>query len=254
MSPGTRVPGIPELPLTSWNSLHCLLGRIQVPSGVMGKNSVRCPHCGDAVSDSRAYRCFEAGDRYWFTHWMLCPSCDNLILYIVQSSVLNSGEPSGTVMQSFLAWPRTGNRPSAPPVVPKDLTADYNEACLVLELSAKAAAAMGRRCLQNLLRSVLESKAGSLFEEIEAVLAKGELPSHIADDLHFLREVGNFAAHATRDVHTGEVLDVEPGEAEAVLDVLLSLFDFYFVGPAKSEARRKALRAKLGRPDDASPE
>jgi len=216
---------------------------------VMGKKSIRCPHCGDTVSDSRSYRCFEADDGYWFTHWMLCPSCDEVILYIVQASVLKSGEPSGTILQEFLAWPRTGNRPPAPAGVPEDLSNDYNEACLVLELSPKAAAAMGRRCLQNLLRSVLKTKLGSLFEEIEAVLARGELPSHIADDLHFLREVGNFAAHATRDVHSGEVLDVEPGEAEAVLDVLLSLFDFHYVAPAKSEARRKALRAKLGKSD-----
>jgi hypothetical protein len=40
-------------------------------------------------------------------------------------------------------------------------------------------------------------------------------------------------------------LPVELGEAEWNLDVLESLFDFYFVQPARAKAKRDALNKKL---------
>jgi len=44
---------------------------------------------------------------------------------------------------------------------------------------------------------------------------------------------------------TGQIVDVEPGEAEWNLDVLESLFDFYYVEPARVQSRKAALNAKL---------
>ena len=57
--------------------------------------------------------------------------------------------------------------------------------------------------------------------------------------------IGNFAAHPIKSKHTGEVLPVEPGEAEWNLDVLESLFDFYYVQPATLKAKKDALSKKL---------
>jgi len=44
---------------------------------------------------------------------------------------------------------------------------------------------------------------------------------------------------------TGEVLEVEPGEAEWLLDVLEGLFGFYFVEPGALDDKRRQLNAKL---------
>jgi hypothetical protein len=47
-------------------------------------------------------------------------------------------------------------------------------------------------------------------------------------------------------------VDVEPGEAEWLLDVIEGLFDFYFVQAAIVETKREALNEKLkaaGRPE-----
>jgi hypothetical protein len=60
-----------------------------------------------------------------------------------------------------------------------------------------------------------------------------------------VRQLGNFAAHPIKSQHTGEVIPVEAGEAESTLDALESLFDFYFVEPAKANARKDALNNKL---------
>ena len=89
-------------------------------------------------------------------------------------------------------------------------------------------------------------KKGDLYDEIGEVLDSNQLPTWLADDLDAVRNVGNFAAHPIKSKNTGEIVDVEPGEAEWLLDVLEGLFDFYFVAPAKAAARRSALDAKLG--------
>jgi hypothetical protein len=60
-----------------------------------------------------------------------------------------------------------------------------------------------------------------------------------------VRNTGNFAAHPNKSKSTGEIVPVEPQEAEWNLDVLEALFDFYYVQPAKVAERRAALDQKL---------
>ena len=82
-----------------------------------------------------------------------------------------------------------------------------------------------------------------LVKQIETVLP--QLPTYIAENVDAIRNIGNFAAHSLKAKATGEILDVEPGEAEWNLDVLDELFDFYYVQPARAKAKRDALNAKL---------
>lgn len=124
--------------------------------------------------------------------------------------------------------------------------ADYQEACLVLADSPKASAALSRRCLQHLLRDHFKVKNGNLYDEIGQILPS--LPSYLAEALDAVRAIGNFAAHPLKSTNSGEVVDVEPGEAEWSLDVLESLFDFCFVQPAVMQKKRDAINLKL---DDA---
>jgi hypothetical protein len=62
--------------------------------------------------------------------------------------------------------------------------------------------------------------------------------------LHYVREIGNFAAHPSKDNKTGEIIDVEPGEAEFSLNVIEDLFDFYFVAPERLKQRRAAINPR----------
>jgi hypothetical protein len=136
-------------------------------------------------------------------------------------------------------------RKPAPPDVPKPLQGDYNEACLVLADSPKASAALSRRCLQAILREHAKVKPGDLSKEIDEVLASKQLPTHLANDIDAVRNYGNFAAHPIKSTSSGEIVPVEPGEAEWQLELLEGLFDFYFVAPAQSKRKRDALNAKL---------
>lgn len=146
-----------------------------------------------------------------------------------------------------LVRPKGATRAPCPVEVPKKFADDYLEGCLVLSDSAKSAAALGRRCLQNLLREVAGVKSGNLADEIQQVIDSGKLPSDLSDSIDAVRNIGNFAAHPIKSQHSGELLDVEPGEAEWTLDVLEALFDFYFVRPEKLRKRRDALNQKLAK-------
>ena len=86
---------------------------------------------------------------------------------------------------------------------------------------------------------------GNLANEIVQFLELKDVPSYLAEAVDAIRNIGNFAAHPLKDTHTGEIVEVEPGEAEWLLDVLESLFDFAFVQPKRLEQKKKNLNQKL---------
>jgi hypothetical protein len=115
----------------------------------------------------------------------------------------------------------------------------------VLAESTEASAALSRRCLQALLVAEAGVKKKDLFDQIQEVIDAGSLPTSLADDLDAVRHIGAFGAHPIKSKSTGEIVPVEPGEAEWNLDVLDALFDFFYVQPEKRSARRAALDEKL---------
>jgi hypothetical protein len=131
-----------------------------------------------------------------------------------------------------------------PAEVPEAIARDFQEACAVLSHSAKASAALSRRCLQHVLHDVAGVKPGKLYDEIEQVLESNRLSTEVATNLDYVRVVGNFSAHPEKSEHSGEVIDVEPDEAEWTLEVLESLFDALYVQPVRAKARRDALEEK----------
>lgn len=168
-----------------------------------------------------------------------CPECGGLILTIEPRY---KGFGASQLGNEYIVWPLRSARP-IPKEVPEHIRGDYEEAALVLNLSAKASAALSRRCLQAVLREEGNATQHNLSDQIEAVIPN--LPSHIAESIDAVRNIGNFAAHPTKSEASGEVIDVEPGEAEWNLDVLDMLFDFYYVQPKKAKEKKKALDEKL---------
>jgi hypothetical protein len=142
-------------------------------------------------------------------------------------------------------YPKGVSRAPLPSEVPAEFAKDYCEASLVLPDSEKASAALSRRCLQFLLREKASINQGNLANEIQQVLDSGQLPFYIADDLDAIRNIGNFAAHPLKTTNAGEIVEVEPQEAEWLLNLLEELFDFYFAQPMRAKAKRDALNAKL---------
>ena len=202
---------------------------------------MKCPHCLTEFHDDQkeVFRDEDKGGM-WFIWRRKCPACELLILSLENYSVK---------INSFLGEkffrPKASLRPRPHVAVPKAMAEDYIESCNVIADSPKASAALSRRCLQHILREVAKVKPSDLSSEIQEVLDSGKLPSHISESLDAVRNTGNFAAHPIKSKSSGEVLPVEPGEAEWNLDVLESLFDFYFVQPAIVKKKKDALNAKL---------
>ena len=101
----------------------------------------------------------------------------------------------------------------------------------------QSSAALSRRCLQHILREKAGVKHSNLYNEINEVTGRSDLPSHIVDVLHTIRDMGNTAAHPIKNDVTGEIVPVEMGDAEWCLDVIEALHDFYFVLPAQNKER-----------------
>lgn len=205
---------------------------------VIGANETgKCPHCGNSNRFEKVktgYNVYEdsltfpEGNEYKTQKlgFCRCTACHELIIFL----------------QKKMIWPLGTVRPKCPSEVPKELAEDYNEACLVEPLSKKASAALARRCLQNLLHHQ-GIKKKDLNEEIDEVVKI--LPSHLSNSIDSIRHIGNFGTHPIKAQQTGEIVQVEDGETEWVLEVLEQLFDYYYVAPAKTNAKRAALNLKL---------
>lgn len=213
---------------------------------------MKCPHCHNGFHDNRELVPLgEDNDSQWTLYRRLCPECHQFILTLYQQYGRYAAGRYHN-QREFLCHPKGISRTPLPRAVPEKYADDYKEACLTLPDSPKASAALSRRCLQCLLRDEAKVKPGNLNDEIQQVLDQHHMPSHILDSLDAIRNIGNFAAHPIKSKSTGEIMDVEPGEAEWNLDVLESLFDFFFVQPSIIQKKKAALNAKLkeaGKPE-----
>lgn len=212
---------------------------------------MKCPHCRVAFHNEPTFT-FLGGDDggTYGASTSTCPACKRIIVLLVSGEGYlqqTGGDIVGlrTVTRRYYVVPRTPLRPAPPAEVPRDIADDFREACVVLGDSPKASAALSRRCLQHVLRQAAGVNPSDLAREIQEVLDSGKLPTHLAESIDAVRNIGNFSAHPLKSTSTGEILPVEPHEAEWNLDVLEALFDFYYVQPAAIAKKREALNKKL---------
>ncbi len=210
---------------------------------------MKCPHCLENFHDKWNSNAINKDiDGYWGYTYTTCPACKRLVIYVGRFGAVDgrTGVPDhATLAREIMVRPKAPSRAPLPPEVPEKFAGDYREACQVFADSTKASAALSRRCLQNLLRDHVGVNHGNLDGEIQQVLDSGKLPTDLTEAIDAVRVLGNFAAHPIKSTNTGEIMDVEPGEAEWQLNTLEALFDFYFVRPASLKRKRDALNAKL---------
>ena len=188
-----------------------------------------------------------------------CPNCGKLIIIVIEGKV----DPEAAEFErddedelpidynEFTIYPNP-YKSELPEEIPEKYRVDFIEAKAVVEISPKASAAISRRLLQNLLQDDMGIKGTNLSKQIDSFLDLPNVPSHLSKSVDAIRNIGNFAAHPNKETKTGEIISVEPGEADWLLEVLLSLFDFLFVQPKRIEKRRNELNEKLrsmGKPE-----
>jgi Domain of unknown function (DUF4145) len=200
---------------------------------------MKCPHCTVHFDDNWDMVPIRwrgvSGGSYRIAR---CPNCKELTIELSPPRE-TEGEREWRQVQ-----PIGSNRGPVPPEVPKAIATDYVEACVVLPLSAKASAALSRRCLQAVLHDQ-GFKGSDLAKDIDQLLKARVLPTHIHETVDAIRRFGNFGAHPINDITTLQVIDVEPEEAKWCLEILERLFDHFYVGPAAEKKRLAELDAKL---------
>ena len=216
--------------------------------------SLKCPHCGVVVHrprDAWKFTALDPDGEDILVESFDCLACTKPVIAILKGSAqFQAAGRGGLVLavsdetERWVVYPRSYSRP-LPPEVPTTLAGDYQEAAAVLQISPKASAALGRRCLQNTIREVAQIQRATLSDEIKELIAARSVTSSLAAQLDVVRTIGNFAAHPIKDTETGVVVEVEVGEAEWTLDVLDRLFDELIVQPLGDATRKQALNARI---------
>jgi Domain of unknown function (DUF4145) len=205
---------------------------------------MKCPHCLDSFHEQLLQnRVGDGPEGTWLILHQLCPACGKSIIILerrTHDAVQNVFTSRRTV---YPKW--TSRAPIPPEIDDPRVVNDYTKAGLILEDSPEASAALSRRCVQHILREKAGTKKKDLVREIQEVLDSNTLPTAIAENLDAVRAIGNFGAHPIKSTNTGEIIDVEPHEAEWNLDVLEQLMDFYYVRPTIAKKKRDEMNAKL---------
>jgi hypothetical protein len=127
-----------------------------------------------------------------------------------------------------------------PDYVPSPIRQDYREAALIRKLSPKASATLARRCLQGMIRDFWGVSKNRLKDEIDAI--RDKLDSTTGDAIDAVRTLGNIGAHMEKDINT--IVDVDPGEAELLLQLIETLIkDWYVTRHTRAERMAKLIEA-----------
>lgn len=173
----------------------------------------RCPYCEHdvTITDDRhhaesviSYIESEDGRLAVRAEFTVCPNeeCKRTSVYINLAAWDSVRRRDGGYEKQFTdtlgkwrlkPW---GNARAFPEYVPAAIRADYEEACAIVDLSPKAAATLGRRAVQGIVRDFWKVKERSLKDEIDAVekMVGHGVPPETFQSLHAVRELGNIGA------------------------------------------------------------
>jgi hypothetical protein len=153
----------------------------------------------------------------------------------------------GDVIHMWSLLPESSAKPQ-PDFIPIAIREDYFEACKIRDLSPKASATLARRCLQGMIRDFCGIAKSRLVDEI--IELREQLDQHRAakgvthesvDAIDSVRSVGNIGAHMEKDVDL--IVDIDPGEAQMLIELIEMLFDEWYVEREKRAKRLAEITA-----------
>src|SRR5487761_181118 len=215
-----------------------------------------CPHCHHKVTITTDRRAISThvmtidtsdGRLALESEFRVCPNPDcrkaslTAALYPwhwVQDGAGTRREFSRTPLSEWRLIPRSNAR-RFPDYVPQGIRDDYEEGCLIRDLSPKASATLARRALQGILRDFFDVKAGRLVDEIKQVQEKMDL--ELWNAIEGVRKVGNIGAHMEHDINV--IVDVDSGEAQLLLELVETVIEETYIRRAERQARLERVAA-----------
>lgn len=215
---------------------------------------MRCPHCAVAINlqtESREYYELEGefGEIGAVIEVGFCPECREPIVEMRYGTICDYDSRTGmmfSTQHSIQLFPKFNSMRKLNQIIPEQYSNNFKEAEQVLQISPKASATISRYLLQMVLHEELGIKKRNLDDELKALENKSDIPTTLITMLQVMRKVANFGAHPKKSTNSAEIVDVEPHEAEVMLDLLEELFDYVFVKPAKNQEFIEAAKEKYG--------
>lgn len=134
-----------------------------------------------------------------------------------------------------------------PTYIPEQIRKDYEEACLIVELSPKASATLLRRCLQGMIHDYWDIHEKNLNAEITAL--KGKVTPTQWKALDGLRKIGNIGAHMESDVNL--IIDIDSDETKSLLKLIELLMEKWYVARHDEEELFENISAISAEKDNA---
>lgn len=210
-----------------------------------------CPHCQRAVtitttdhSDSNHVQWLSEFEFVQLTStFVKCPNpdCNEIAVSAELSYGQDTSDERYVDKKSSRKWNLVpgSKAKSYPDYVPKAIIEDYTEACLIADLSPKASATLSRRCMQGMIHDFWGISKGNLGKEIEALQDKLDAETHAA--INAVRSIGNIGAHMEKDINV--IVDVEPHEAELLIQLIETLISEWYVN---REERKRRMSSVVG--------
>ncbi len=212
--------------------------------------SWHCPYCNRmaTITDSNFSGVFHKIDKNTKddaiainTTAIICPNAEcreysitaNLYLWRWSGS---SWGPQGEPLLSWALKPQSESK-QFPNYIPTAIITDYEEACLIRDLSPKASATLSRRCLQGMIRDYFKIKERTLFDEINAI--KEKVDPLTWDAIDAIRSIGNIGAHMEKDINI--IIDVEANEAQLLIGLIESLIKDWYISRHEKNERLQAI-------------
>ena len=218
-----------------------------------------CPYCnglatireGDYEHGQGYLRIDNAkGHKVLVWNFIVCPNPDcqmftlSIALHDAEFNTNGYLSKTGKMIEQWNLIPPSKAK-TFPSYVPKPIIDDYNEACLIMDLSPKASATLSRRCLQGIIRDFFGIQKSRLIDEINEL--KGKVQPEVWEAIESVRTIGNIGAHMEKDINV--IVDIDHNEAELLIGLIELLMREWYIAREERKKRLEDIK-KLGESKD----
>lgn len=211
---------------------------------------MKCPYCATAFNiewNEDTQLSEEVGG--YTLYYEFCPECGRFMVGLQHGKkyTRRNGE-FGLLDIDFdgFIYPQYPNGEVLNEAIPEQYIQLYKESEQVSYISPRASATLSRYLLQMILHEELGIKKRNLEEEISELENRNNIPSELVTMLQVMRKVANFGAHPKKSTNSNEIMEVEKGECDVMLQLLRELFDYQFVKPKQQADFLRQIQEKYG--------
>ena len=207
----------------------------------MDQQLLECNHCGNKALHEVIFRTESMDTAYSVgnpedsididVYYTLtkCSTCQQISLYY------NSewDDDINDLRQASLCYPhetRFGEE------IPEVISKNYIEAKKIMKISPPAFAIMIRKDLEFMCQDQ-QANGKTLKGKLDNLVARGVIPSTLAEMGDTLRSLGNIGAHAID-------YNIDREEVEAINDFFISMIEYLYVAPAKIAKLKESIKNK----------